>query len=276
MRVRSHLAAFMQPHFSPPKDECPPSNFPSYTMSTSAESLHATPPGASQPTNRLLDALPEALFELLAPHLEQVRLDVRDPVAAPGQPYEYVYFPQDCIISVVNDMRDGGTVETGTIGNEGVAGLPALLDSVTSERRMFGQVPGSAQRARSEVVAELVERERALRRLINRYSQAYLSQVAQGAACNRLHGIEQRCARWLLLTQDRVGRDDFSLKQEFLAEMLGVRRAGVSVAASTLQHAALIRYSRGIVHVLDREGLEAASCECYGVIRAQFDRLLPS
>src|SRR5699024_766803 len=128
----------------------------------------------------------------------------------------------------------------------------------------FAQVPGVALRARSSVVAALVDRERELRRLINRYSQAFLSQVAQGAACNRLHGIEQRCARWLLLTHDRVGRDEFPLKQEFLAEMLGVRRAGVSVAASALQHAGLIRYRRGIIQLLDREGLEAASCECYG------------
>jgi CRP-like cAMP-binding protein len=120
-----------------------------------------------------------------------------------------------------------------------------------------------------------MERERELRRLVNRYAQAFLTQVAQGAACNRLHGLEQRCARWLLMTHDRVSGDEFPLKQQFLAEMLGVRRAGVSVAASALQEAAVIRYSRGTVQVLDRDGLEAASCECYSVIRQQFDRLLP-
>ena len=225
--------------------------------------------------NRLLAALPDGLLEELMRHLEPVTLDARDPVANPGQPYEHVYFPEGCIVSVVNDMRDGSTVETGTIGNEGVAGLAALMDATTSESRMFVQVPGAALRAPATVVAGLVERERELRRLINRYAHAYLSQVAQGAACNRLHGIEQRCARWLLMTHDRVGRDEFPLKQQFLAEMLGVRRAGVSVAASTLQDAALIRYSRGTIQILDREGLEAASCECYGVIHRQFDRLLP-
>ena len=209
------------------------------------------------------------------PYLEPVTLAVRDAVAEPGQPYEYVYFPESCIISVVNDMRDGSTVETGTVGNEGVAGLAALMDATSSESRMFAQVPGTALRAPAKVVADFVERERELRRLVNRYAQAFLTQVAQGAACNRLHGIEQRCARWLLMTHDRVAGDEFLLKQQFLAEMLGVRRAGVSVAASALQQAALIRYSRGTVQVLDRDGLEAASCECYGVIRQQFDRLLP-
>jgi len=246
-------------------------------MSTSASPSSFTMRSpADQPRNRLLDALPDALLEELTPHLERVTLDLREPVANPGEPYEYVYFPESCVISVVNDMRDGSTVETGTIGNEGVAGLPALLDSVTSERRVFGQVRGSTLRARATVVAALVERERELRRLINRYAQAYLSQVAQGAACNRLHGLEERCARWLLLTHDRVRSDELHLKQEFLAEMLGVRRAGVSVAASALQGSGLIRYSRGVINVLDRDGLEAASCECYRVIREQFDRLLPA
>jgi CRP-like cAMP-binding protein len=244
-------------------------------MPTSALFSETTLPAVSTPRNRLLDALPAAVRDELAPHLERVTLDVREPVAHPGRPFEYVWFPESCIVSVVNDMRDGSTVETGTIGNEGVAGLEALMDADSSERRTFGQVPGSALRARASIVAGLVERERELRRLVNRYSQAYLSQVAQGAACNRLHGIEQRCARWLLLTHDRVGRDQFLLKQEFLADMLGVRRAGVSVAASSLQHAGLIRYRRGVIQVLDRDGLEAASCECYAVIREQFDRLLP-
>jgi len=244
-------------------------------MSTSASPLHGPSSTSAPPSNRLLGALPDGLLEQLLPYLELVTLDVRDPVASPGQPYEYVYFPESCIVSVVNDMRDGSTVETGTIGNEGVAGLPALMDATSSESRMFCQVPGAALRAPARVVADVVEREREFRRLVNRYAQAYLSQVAQGAACNRLHGIEQRCARWLLMSHDRVTGDEFPLKQQFLAEMLGVRRAGVSVAASALQESALIRYSRGTVQILDRDGLEAASCECYGVIRRQFDRLLP-
>jgi len=244
-------------------------------MSTSASPSPGTSSTSAPARNRLLDALPNGLLEQLMPYLEPVTLAVRDAVAEPGQPYEYVYFPEGCIISVVNDMRDGGTVETGTIGNEGLAGLAALMDATSGESRMFCQVPGTAFRAPVRVVAELVEREREFRRLVNRYAQAFLTQVAQGAACNRLHGIEQRCARWLLMCHDRVTGDEFPLKQQFLAEMLGVRRAGVSVAASSLQESALIRYNRGTVQVLDRAGLEAASCECYGVIRQQFDRLLP-
>jgi len=226
--------------------------------------------------NRLLDALSTEIRAELDPHLEQVTLGVRDTVAMPEEPFDYVYFPLNCIVSVVNEMTDGSTVESGTIGNEGVAGLPALLDAVASESKMYTQVPGEALRVPVDVIIALVERERELRRLINRYAQAYISQVAQGAACNRVHGIEQRCARWLLMTHDRVDRDEFSLKQEFLAEMLGVRRAGVSVAASTLQSAGLIRYSRGTIQVLDRVGLESVACECYGIIRQQFDRLVPA
>jgi CRP-like cAMP-binding protein len=229
-----------------------------------------------QARNRLLDALPGEIRAELEPYLEPVTMEVRDTIANPGEPFAHVYFPLNCIVSVVNEMSDGSTVESGTIGNEGVAGLPALLDAVASESRMYTQVPGAALRVPVGVVVPLVERERELRRLVNRYAQAYISQVAQGAACNRVHGIEPRCARWLLMTHDRLDRDEFSLKQEFLAEMLGVRRAGVSVAASALQQAGLIRYSRGTIHVLDREGLEAVACECYGIIRQQFDRLLPA
>lgn len=229
-----------------------------------------------QERNRLLDAIAPDVRAALEPHLARVELEVRDTIATPGEPFEYVYFPLNSIVSVVNEMHDGSTVESGTIGNEGVAGLPALLDAVASESRMYTQVPGAALRVPVGVIVPVVERERELRRLINRYAQAYISQVAQGAACNRVHGIEQRCARWLLMTHDRVGRDEFSLKQEFLAEMLGVRRAGVSVAASTLQSAGIIRYSRGTIHVLDRQRLEAASCECYNIIRQQFDRLIPA
>lgn len=246
-------------------------------MSTSSDTP-AELPGAShrRTRNRLLNALPAPLFEELRPQLEQVALPNGEDIALPGTPWTHVYFPEDNIFSVVNEMQDGGTVEVGTIGNEGVAGLPALLDATASESRVFTQLPGYAFRAPVAAVVSLMDREREVRRLVNRYVQAYLSQVAQGAACNRLHGIEQRCARWLLLTRDRVDSDRFSLKQEFLSDMLGVRRAGVSVAASALQSAGLIRYSRGMIEVLDREGLTAASCECYAVIRQQFDRLVPA
>lgn len=220
--------------------------------------------------------MPAPLFAELQVQLQRVELTTGEDIALPGTPWTHVWFPESCILSVVNEMQDGGTVEVGTIGNEGVAGLPALMDASTSESRVFAQLAGVAHRVPVEAIMSLMDREREVRRLVNRYAQAYLSQVAQGAACNRLHGIEQRCARWLLLTRDRVESDRFALKQEFLSDMLGVRRAGVSVAASTLQNAGLIRYSRGVIEVLDREGLVAASCECYGIIREQFDRLVPA
>ncbi len=250
---------------------------PARVMSTSANAPAEPSHPAPGPTrNRLLAALPAPQFEELQSQTEKIELATEKDIALPGTPWTHVYFPENCIFSVVNEMRDGATVEVGTIGNEGVAGLPALMDATSSESRIFSQLAGSAWRVPVSAVVSMMERERDVRRLINWYAQAYLSQVSQGAACNRLHGIEQRCARWLLLTRDRVDSDRFSLKQEFLSDMLGVRRAGVSVAASALQHAGLIRYSRGVIEVLDREGQLAASCECYAVIREQFDRLVPS
>jgi CRP-like cAMP-binding protein len=172
-------------------------------------------------------------------------------------------------------MADGSAVEVGTVGREGLVGLVIVLGGAASPTVTLCQIPGTARRITAERLAEAVEARPALRRLLLRYAQGYLTQVAQGAACNRLHGIEARCARWLLMTHDRVGgADTFPLKQEFLAVMLGVRRAGVTVAAGALQDAGLIRYRRGSIRVLDRAGLEAASCECYGLVREQYARLL--
>jgi CRP-like cAMP-binding protein len=157
-----------------------------------------------------------------------------------------------------------------------MVGLAAFLGAEASESQILCQIPGTALRTPAPVIAAAGDERPRLRHLLNRYAQAYLTQVAQGAACNRLHGIEQRCARWLLMTHDRVDRaESFSVKQEFLAVMLGVRCAGVTVAAGALQDAGLIRYRRGGIRVLDRAGLEAASCECYGIVRRRYDRLLP-
>jgi CRP-like cAMP-binding protein len=156
-----------------------------------------------------------------------------------------------------------------------MAGVPVFLDAETSANDTVAQIPGTASRTPADGFAADVDAHPAFRRLLGRYTQAYLTQVAQTAACNRLHGIEARCARWLLMTHDRVGgAERFPLTQEYLAIMLGVRRSGVSVAASALRDAGLIRYSRGAIRVLDRAGLEAAACECYGVVRRHFDRLV--
>jgi CRP-like cAMP-binding protein len=226
------------------------------------------------PSNRLLAALSARSLAALAPHLERVQLHAPDMLANEGQPFTHAYFPQGAIISLVNRMKDGGGVEVGTVGNEGMAGLAAYLDANAAESETFCQVPGPAIRIPVGILIDAASKRREIRTLLNRYAHAYLTQVAQSAACNRLHGIERRCARWLLMTHDRVGRaDTFPLKQQFLAEMLGVRRAGVTVAAGALQEAGLIRYRRGVIRVLDRAGLEAASCECYAVVRRNFDRL---
>ena len=164
--------------------------------------------------------------------------------------------------------------ETGTIGNEGFGGLPVLQGGGTMPLRELVQVPGRFARIDARVFREIVDANPPVRALCDRFAQYFFTQVAQSVACNRAHDIEQRCARWLLMTHDRVSSDDFLLKQEFLAQMLGVRRAGVSEAASSLQTRKLIRYSRGRITIEDRAGLEAATCRCYATIRRELDRLI--
>ena len=226
--------------------------------------------------NRLLAALAPDDLASLAPHLESVALAIGQVVAEAGAAFSHVYFPDTAVLSVIARMSDGTGVEVGTVGNEGMVGVSVLLNAEASENQTLAQIPGAARRVPAAAFTAVVDARPALRHLLHRYTQAYLTQVAQGAACNRLHGIEARCARWLLMTHDRVGgADTFPLKQEFLAVMLGVRRTGVSIAAGALQDAGLIRYRRGGIRVLDRAGLELAACECYGVVRRQFDRLLP-
>lgn len=237
----------------------------------SVEQENVVPPGK----NRLLSALPSDDFNLLEPHLERVELAVHDVIAEAGQPFTHAYFPETSVTSILNRMSDGSTVEVGTIGNEGMAGLAAYLEAEADHNKTICQVAGTALRVPVPALIAVANERRALRRLLNRFAQAYMIQVSQSAACNRLHSIEQRCARWLLMTHDRVdGAELIHLKQEFLAVMLGVRRAGVTIAAGALQDAGLIRYRRGGIRVLDREGLEAASCECYQIVREQFNRLL--
>jgi CRP-like cAMP-binding protein len=225
--------------------------------------------------NQLLAVLSAETRASFAPHLVPVMLGSGDMLAKAGERWRFIYFPERCVVSIVNRMSDGSAVEVGTVGNEGLAGLPALLHGETSECDTFAQIPGPALRAPVDVMLEMVETHRDFRILIGRYTQAYLTQVAQGAACNRLHGTEQRCARWLLMTHDRIDRaENIPLKQVFLAMMLGVHRPGVTIAANALQHSGLIHYRRGNIRVLDRAGLEAAACECYGIVRAAFEGLL--
>jgi CRP-like cAMP-binding protein len=226
--------------------------------------------------NRILDALPAREFEQLASALEPVELAVREYVYRRGEPAEFVHFPVDGVISLVAEMDDGRAVEVATVGREGMAGLPVFLQAAyTSAHDSFCQIPGSSLRMPADRLSDLANNGGALQSLLQRYTQALFSQVAQSSACNRVHAIEQRCARWLLLTQDRVGRAQFPLTQEFIAQMLGVQRSSVSGVASTLQKEGLIRYTRGVITILDRRGLERVSCECYRVIADEFSRLIP-
>jgi CRP-like cAMP-binding protein len=224
--------------------------------------------------NRLLKALPSEEYGWLRPHFESVELKVRDVLAEAEEPFQHVYFIESGVVSVVNRIA-GGTVEVGTIGNEGMAGLSVFLDAGAVTSRTFVQVPGHAKRIKAEIFSTQADERRQLRRVLHRYTQAFLTQVAQTASCNRMHEVQERCARWLLMTHDRVdGSDTFPLTHEFLSFMLGVRRAGVTVAAGALQRAGLITYTRGKITVVNRAGLEEASCECYGIVRSHFQRLL--
>jgi CRP-like cAMP-binding protein len=204
--------------------------------------------------------------------VELVPLEFGQTIYEADQPISAVYFPIDAIISMVSDMEEG-TVEVGTVGREGMSGLPLLLRARTMATRAYVQVPGSGYRLDAEELLPLMEESPAVERLLYLYAQALFDQVAQSAACNRLHSLEARCARWFLMTHDRVGGDVLALKQKVIAEMLGVHRPAVSLAAAALQRAGFIRYTRGRVTVIDRAGLEAAACACYGVVRRWFDVL---
>jgi CRP-like cAMP-binding protein len=222
--------------------------------------------------NRLLDALPPQSGERLHPHLEPVALVLAEPV----QPAEHVYFPVAGLISVVATMADGASVEVGMIGREGMYSVSAILSDDTPFQRAMVQLPGSALRLRTRLLRQEMQADGALQKLLLRYTQATVSAVAQSAACNRLHLLEQRCARWLLSCHDCADADRFPMTHEFLAMMLGVRRPGVTLAARSLREDGLITYNHGSMTVLDRQGLEAAACECYRVIQDEFARQLAS
>lgn len=224
--------------------------------------------------NRLLRAVPADAYARLIAGSEVVTLERGDLVYQPGEPIRRVYFPSNMILSVISVMDNGDRVEVGTIGNEGMGGLPAFLESESSPNTVFVQVSGEARMMDAELLREVADTSPDTRTMLHRYTQSFLNQSAQSAACNRMHSIEERCARWLLMTHDRVGRDTFDLTQEFLADMLGVRRAGVTVVCGALQRAGFIRYRRGHIAILDRAKLEEVTCECYARVRGEVDRLV--
>jgi CRP-like cAMP-binding protein len=224
--------------------------------------------------NRLLGRLATADFERLRPHLEPVTLEYKRQLYQPYEPIAHVYFIESGVASLVTTMADGAAAEVGTIGNEGVVGLPVLLGDDMAPTSVYVQVPGQGLRMRSELFRHEMEGSAPLRTLVLHYAHAFFNQVAQSAACVHFHSLDQRCCRWLLMTRDRMPSDEFLLTQEFLAMMLGVRRAGVTIAAGALKRAGLIDYTQGRVTILDRHGLEARTCECYAVSKVEFDRLL--
>ena len=217
--------------------------------------------------NQLLGALPRKDYQALQRHLEEIPLVFEELLYRPNAIVSDVYFPNSGIVSLLAGINERTTLEVGLVGNEGMVGLGVFLGVNSSLNRAVVQGVGSAMKMKATVLRKECNKGGALARLLQRYSHSVLTQVTQSAVCNQFHSVEARLARWLLMTHDRMGDDEFQLKQEFLSNMLGVRREGVSKAAGKLQKLNLIRYSRGRLKVLDRAGLEATSCGCYEIIK---------
>lgn len=238
-------------------------------------SIPPPPPKSDLPReNRLLAALPDAEYQRLVPDLEFLELPLRQVLQEPGEPITHVYFPHHAITSLVYILEDATTSEVGLVGNEGMVGLPVILGSNTTTTSAIVQVADGGMRMRAERLKAEFDRGGPLQSLLLRYTQALFSQVTQTAVCNGHHTVEERLARWLLMVSDRMASDTFVLTQEFISEMLGVRRSGVTVAAGTLSQAGMIRYSRGQITIRNREDLEATACECYAVLKKEFTQLL--
>lgn len=223
--------------------------------------------------NRLLTALHRKSGNSAIDSLELRPLTLRQELYSPDRPIEHVYFPVNGVVSMLAKLEGGTMVEVATVGNEGMIGLPLFLGADATPGMAFSQVPGNAYRMTAAHFRELIAAANGFSAVLHRYTQALMTQISQGTACNRAHSNRQRCARWLLLTHDRVGQDEFELTQEFLSQMLGVRRATVNEVARDLQEAGAIEYSRGVIRVIDRSRLEAASCLCYTIIRDEYDRM---
>jgi CRP-like cAMP-binding protein len=224
--------------------------------------------------NRLLKSLSAEDYERLRPHLEPVQIKYKLLLYQADEKIDFVYFIETGVASLVNTMKNGNAAEVGTIGNEGMVGLPVIFGDSQAPTSVYMQVTGHGLRMKAKIFWQELQRSDSLRMAMLHYAHAFFNQVAQSAACNTFHLLEQRCCRWLLMTHDRMQSNDFPLTQEFLAMMLGVQRSGVTLAAGALQRAGLIRYTRGHVTILDHAGLVKLSCECYGVSKREFDRLL--
>ena len=236
--------------------------------------MNTVGPAPAISRNRILASLSEQDYARLQPYLELVHVDVREIVYDVGRAIKQVFFVETGVLSIVSVMADGSSVEAATVGYEGLLGVPVFLDTDRSATQAFCQVDCDALAMRSADFRRLIDEAAGLRIMLNRYTQALFTQIAQSAACNRLHAVRERAARWLLQTHDRMDQQNFALTHDFLAQMLGVRRATVTETMGDLQQRGLIEYEYGRVRVIDRAGLERASCECYAIVRSEFDRLL--
>ena len=225
--------------------------------------------------NHLLHALPEEDFARLSPHLEPVSLKLGEVLYEPGVKLRHVYFPTTSIVSLLYVMEDGASAEIAVVGNEGILGISLFMGGETTPSRAVVQSAGYAFSLKAQLLKNEFGRFGSTMHLLLRYTQALITQMAQTAVCNRHHSLDKQLCRWLLLSLDRLSGNELSMTQELIANMLGVRREGVTEAAGNLQQAGLISYRRGRITVLDRRGLEARACECYQVVKTEFDRLLP-
>jgi CRP-like cAMP-binding protein len=232
-------------------------------------------PNVSRPIlNHLLAALPQAELAHFAPQLELVPLAAGEVLYESGGQLQHVFFPTTAIVSLLYVLENGATAEIAMVGNEGILGISLFMGGETTPSRAVVQRAGHAYRLRADLIKMEFNRAGPLLRLLLRYTQALITQMMQTAVCNRHHSVEQQLCRWLLLSLDRMSTPALTMTQEVIANLLGVRREGVTEAAGRLQREGLIRYSRGHIEVLDRSGLEQAACECYGVVKLEFDRLL--
>ncbi|MGR9109095.1 MAG: Crp/Fnr family transcriptional regulator [Gammaproteobacteria bacterium] len=228
----------------------------------------------SKSQNRLLAALPEEVYQRLHAHLDNVPLSLGQVIYESGEQLDHIYFPTTCIVSLLYTMENGTSAEIGVVGKEGVVGIALFMGGETTPNRAVVQSAGLSLKLRLGVLKEEFRRGGPFQQILLRYTQALITQMSHTAVCNRLHTVDQQLCRWLLLSHDRLDSDELTMTQELIANMLGVRREGVTVAAGRLQAAGLIQYHRGHITILDRAGLEARACECYQVVRDEFKRLL--
>ena len=235
--------------------------------------MYTLPQAFDATQNLLLSALPPVELEYLLPHLQRVTLSLGQIVYEPGVRIDYCYFPTDSVVSLLYTMQDGMTAEMGLVGNEGVLGVALFLGGESTCSRAVIAIAGDALRLQAKLLLEDFARAGPLQHLLLRYALTLITQISQTAVCNRLHSVEQRLCRWLLLCHDRKNRAELLMTQELIANMLGGRRESVTVAAGHLQDAGLIHYCRGHIRIMDRIGLESAACECYRIVEDESDRL---